>query len=116
MFRKKSEISVKTFTNCHGGKGDLVASLVLSKGDTNVGLQLMHDDVLPPGVSIGEHRHDGDEEFYYVVEGSGTMILDGKEYPMEAGDVSIVRPGHTHGLVNSATGPMRLIVVSIACS
>ena len=104
----------KTFANCHDGKGDLQAWLVLGRTDSQQGVQWMHDDTLPAGVSIGEHRHDGNEEIYYVVEGKGTMFLDGASFPIGPGDVSVVHPGHTHGLVNSKDGPMRLIVVCVS--
>ena len=42
-----------------------------------------------------------------MVDGYGTMILDGQPFEMGPGDVSLVKPGHTHGLVNSSDGPMR---------
>lgn len=78
-----------------------------------MGVQWMHDDIFPPGASIGEHRHDGEEEIYFVVEGTGTMILDGRPFPLGPGDVSVVQSSHTHGLINSNEGAMRLIVVCI---
>ena len=113
MLRKRSEMSQKTFAACHGGEGDVLAHLVLSKTDSRQGVQWMHDDILPPGVSIGEHRHDNNEEIYFVVEGHGTMILDGANFPIGPGDVSVVHPGHTHGLLNSDKEPMRLIVICV---
>ena len=114
MLRKQSEMQKKTFTTCHQGIGDVHAHLVLSKEDSENGVQWMHDDTLPPGVSIGEHRHDGSEEIYFVVEGHGTMILDGKSFPIGPGDVSVVHSGHTHGLINSSKGSLRLIVVCVS--
>jgi mannose-6-phosphate isomerase-like protein (cupin superfamily) len=111
MFRKCTEMKSEVYAKCHGGQGDLTCRHVLHKADSEMGTQYMHDDILPPGVSIGEHRHDGDEEIYFLVEGSGTMILDGQEHPMGPGDVSVVKSGHTHGLINTGKTPMRLIVI-----
>ena len=113
MLRKQSEIPLKTFTRCHEGSGDCHARLVLSKPDSQLGLLWMHDDTLPPGATIGEHRHDDNEELYYVLEGHGTMILDGQRSPIGAGDVSVVHPGHTHGIENSNDSAMRLLVVCV---
>ena len=61
MFRPQSEMKKRTFAKCHDGIGDLTAHLVLSKEDSEMGVQYMHDDILPLGVSIREHRHEGNE-------------------------------------------------------
>ncbi len=39
------------------------------------------------------------EEFYFVMSGSGTAILDGREYRLATGDFLRLPPGTTHGFV-----------------
>ena len=39
------------------------------------------------------------EEYYYVLSGYGTAILDGREYALAAGDFLRLPPGTTHGFV-----------------
>ena len=39
------------------------------------------------------------EEYYFVLCGHGTAILDGQEYPLEAGDFLRLPPGTTHGFI-----------------
>ena len=46
---------------------------------------------------------------YYLVSGSGTLTYDGVQYPMQAGDVSVCLPGHSHGF--AAAEACSLIVV-----
>jgi len=41
--------------------------------------------VLPPGASIGRHRHEGVEEFYYVMSGEGTARVGGETAPIRKG-------------------------------
>ena len=41
------------------------------------------------------------EEFYFVIAGRGTAILDGVEYPLSAGDLLRLPPGTTHGFVTA---------------
>lgn len=41
---------------------------------------------LVPGASIGLHRHEGNCEMIYVLEGSGKMLYDGGEERLSAGD------------------------------
>ncbi len=113
MLRRQSEMKAAVLADCHDGTGKLDCRTVLAGGDSELGIRFMHDDVIEPGASIGEHLHRDDEEVYFVVEGRGTMILDGQKSPIGPGDVSLVRRGHTHGLVNSPAGPMRLIVFCV---
>jgi uncharacterized cupin superfamily protein len=110
MFRKQSEMPTQWLENCHGGVGRLLLKEALGKGDSELGIRFMHDDLLEPGASIGEHAHN-DEEIYFVVEGNGSLILDGVAQPTSAGDVSLVQRGHSHGIVNTGAAPMRLLVV-----
>ncbi|MEO1130883.1 MAG: cupin domain-containing protein [Planctomycetota bacterium] len=113
MQREQRAMHSEPIDACHGGVGRLLCRVVMEEGESDVGIRFMHDDVLEPGASIGEHLHADDEEIYFVVEGSGTMILDGAQRPIGPGDVSLVKRGHTHGIVNSQDGPMRLIVVCV---
>lgn len=107
-----AQMNVSEAHACHGGTGSLVCREV--HGDyarTDAGIKFVHDDVLPPGASIGEHRHDGDEEFYYILEGSGEMTLDDETVAVQAGDFCFTRSGHRHSLRNTGTLPLRLLVV-----
>ncbi len=113
MFRRHDEMQMNILDRCHGGEGKLQCFSVMQAVDSTQGILFMHDDIIEPGASIGEHLHESEEEIYFVVEGHGTMILDGKQMPMGPGDVSLVVPGHTHGLINSDESPMRLIVVCV---
>ncbi|MFP4250254.1 MAG: cupin domain-containing protein [Armatimonadota bacterium] len=113
MVRSADEMPSRTITDCHGGSGDLECRTVLEAADMDGCLRFMHDDMLEPGAEIGEHLHNGDEEVYFVVEGHGTMIVDGEEHPIGPGDVSVCRSGHSHGIRNSEDGTMRLIVVGM---
>lgn len=99
--------------NCHGGSGKFYMTNVLKGEDSDIGIAFMHDDVLEPGSVFGEHLHRGNEEVYFVAEGHGTMIYDGKEYPIGPGGVSLVKDGHSHGIRNSTDGQMRLIVLEV---
>ncbi len=112
MFIKKENTEIKDFYDCHNGTGLTKARIVLGRDDTASDIRFIHDDILPPGASIGEHPHDDTEELYYIVSGRGTMILDGKEYAAGPGDIAICSPGHSHGIVNSGETDLNLIVLA----
>lgn len=54
------------------------------------------------------HQHV-DEEFLYVLEGSGTWFLNGKEIPAKTGDVLYTAPNDIHG-IKAGTTPLRFFV------
>ena len=98
FLRKKSDMPAKDTDRCHHGRGAGHWTGVLD-GEAPGGkrLRFIHDDILPPGTSIGIHRHTNDQEYYYVVSGGGIMTLDGQEYEITAGGVAAVLPGGYHG-------------------
>jgi mannose-6-phosphate isomerase-like protein (cupin superfamily) len=53
--------------------------------------------VLRPGSAIGYHLQKTDE-IYYILEGNGEMSMNGKTFPVKAGDAVLTRPGSSHGL------------------
>jgi len=102
-------------TNCHGGLGNLDLTVVFDREELmGRHLNFIHDDVLAPGVSVGVHQHEGDEEYYYFLSGRGVMILDGKRYEVSAGDITAVYPGGSHGLENNAAENLRFLVISVS--
>ena len=55
------------------------------------------------------HYHKRATELYYVLEGSGSVILDGVEEQVSKGSLVHIPPGVVHG----ARGRMRVLVVGI---
>jgi len=56
-----------------------------------------------------EHYHKRGTEIYYVLDGEGTIRLDGTDHPIRRGSLVHIPPGVVHG----ATGRMRILVVGI---
>ena len=57
----------------------------------------------------GPHYHRRATELYYVLEGEGTILLDGVEQALRKGSLLHIPPG----VVHSARGRMRVLVVGI---
>ena len=53
------------------------------------------------------HRHT--HEYYYVLEGSGALLIDGEEVPVKAGDCVWIRPGHMH----RAIGTFEALIIGV---
>ncbi|MFU8893722.1 MAG: cupin domain-containing protein [Luteolibacter sp.] len=55
------------------------------------------------------HFHKRSTEIYYVVDGGGTVSLDGVDHPVSKGSLVHIPPGIVHG----ASGRMRVLVIGI---
>ena len=55
------------------------------------------------------HDHKRSTELYYVLDGSGSVVLDGVEQLVSKGSLVHIPPGVVHG----AKGRMRVLVVGI---
>ena len=115
LLKRRNQMDRKPFPECHGGQGELDWTNVLARPDTDGHLvRYIHDDLLPPGVTIGEHEHKGNEEYYLILSGQGVMTLDGEPHEVGPGDVAAVFPGGSHGLANTGDEVMRILVVCAA--
>ena len=56
------------------------------------------------------HRHGGFEAFY-MIEGEGTLEIDGERHPLRANEAVVFDPHKLHGLVNTSQAPMRYMVI-----
>jgi len=59
---------------------------------------------IAPGEKTSESYHKLAEEAYYILGGSGTAVLDGKEYELKKGDFLRLPPGTLHGFTASGEG------------
>ncbi|GAB4469690.1 MAG: cupin domain-containing protein [Armatimonadaceae bacterium] len=114
LIKRRQAMKRDPLPRCHGGEGSLDWTVVLDGADTKGRkLHFIHDDILAPGVSIGIHPHDTDEEYYLILSGNGVMTLDGEKFAVGPGDVTAIFPGGSHGLENTGTDEMRVIVIGL---
>lgn len=97
----------------HDGVGEIDFHRVFDAADFAGPWHFVDYAVLPPGASIGRHTHGRNEELYLVLEGTGTMHLDGETVAVSAGSLILNRAGGTHGLKNDGERPLRLFVVEV---
>jgi mannose-6-phosphate isomerase-like protein (cupin superfamily) len=64
-----------------------------------------------PGQAHALHSHEGMDKLYYVLEGDGIFLLDGRQLSMRAGDLMVAPEGVPHGIRNAGTG--RLLVLAV---
>jgi len=66
-----------------------------------------------PGCSIGDHDHQHETEFYYVIRGEGVFNDDGKEVIVHTGDICATGYGRRHGIENRTEEPLELIALIV---
>ena len=63
------------------------------------------------GQAHAPHAHEGMDKVYQVIEGEGLFLLDGRELPMQAGDLLVAPAGVPHGVRNTSTRRLLVLVV-----
>ncbi|WP_241777009.1 MULTISPECIES: cupin domain-containing protein [Acidovorax] len=97
-----------------GGKGTLIGEYAFTRDKAlkDHAIKEISWLTLQPGDSIGYHKHTTNEDTYIIVSGRGTFRdKDGKDVAVKPGDVTIVRKGESHGLVNTGTEPLVFVDV-----
>jgi quercetin dioxygenase-like cupin family protein len=79
-------------------------------GVTAFGMQLIE---LPPNATRypeHDHAHDGQEEFYTVLDGSATLLAGGEVHPLEPGTFARVGPGEKRKVITDGE-PATLLIL-----
>jgi len=75
----------------------------------------LHISEIAPGTSAhAPHTHAGVEAFY-VLEGYGTIDVEGERHALGPNDAIILDPTKLHGLTNTGDTPMRYVVIITKC-
>ena len=69
---------------------------------------------MPPGASSQKERHEGVEEFYYVMNGDATAHLGAETAPIHKGDAVPVLLNEIHSFENTGAADLELMIVGIA--
>ena len=97
--------------NSHDGEGSIDIYRAFRRKDFDGAWDFAIRVVMPPGSSMGEHTHDDDEEMYIILKGEGTMIIEGVEWPVVAGDMIVNKRFGTHGLINTSDSEIELLII-----
>lgn len=110
MIRRLADLVEAPKANIRGGVGGARGVDFLSNGEM-AGIVSMGRTTLEPGSTIGEHAHPNTEDLYLILEGRGIGILNGECFPVEAGDLFLVKAGGSHGLINDSERPLTFLGV-----
>jgi len=98
MIRYRSEMPTEYEDQPAGGIGRMSFHTLLKPEVLEGRTGMLAVITLEPGNTVGEHLHDTDSEVFFLLEGQGVMIEDGKRSQVSAGDIEYCPKGHSHGL------------------
>ena len=100
--------------NLLGGKGVAQYRRALGPEDFFSNWEYVDHLVLPPGATLGRHRHQHMEEIFYVMAGAGSVEVGKESAPIKKGDAIPIMLNETHAMVNNGTTDLELMVVGIS--
>ena len=71
--------------------------------------------IVPPGKrAFPYHAHRGNEEMFFILEGEGSVRIDGAVHRIRKGDFISLPPGRdtAHQIINDSKAPLRYLAVS----
>ena len=97
----------------HRGRGEIGIRNIWQHADFRTNWHFVAHVLMPPGTSIGYHRHDTVEETYVVIDGCGRMTVDDETEEVHAGDSIPNRLGGSHGIYNHRQEDLELFVMAV---
>ena len=101
------------YVRCHGGRGEVGVRTIWGPEDFRSNFHFLAHCLMPPETSLGYHRHEGVEEVYIIIEGSGRMTVDDETREVGPWDAIPSRLGGSHGLYNHTGESLELLVVAV---
>jgi len=84
--------SQKPFTTKDGSR----IRSILDRTNAPVENQSLAEATVPAGGATERHYHQVSEELYFLLEGRGTMEIDGETRSVQPGDAILIPPGAWH--------------------
>ena len=111
MIRKKADQAIE-FRCIRGGIGETEQHKICESVDELYGKgRLFNHMILAPGNTIGQHTHEGDNEIFYFLAGTGEYNDNGTIVQVEPGDTTICSDGEFHSLANTGDVPLKFIAL-----
>ncbi len=76
---------------------------ILDRSNAPVQNQSLAEATVPAASATQRHYHKLSEEFYFILEGTGIMEIDGEQREVTAGDAILIPPGAWHQISASTT-------------
>ena len=116
MIKRHSALTVDKHLELRGGKGLVVMENFMDPEMAHGAGRLFAKTVIPPGASIGLHKHEGESEVYYILNGRALVNDNGAPVELGPGDINYCPDGQSHGIENIGDADLEYIAVILFTS
>ncbi|MFC1905859.1 cupin domain-containing protein [Chloroflexota bacterium] len=82
-------------------KDTSIAREILSPVNSSLFNQSLAEAIIAPGKATDEHYHMEAEEIYYILRGSGLMLIGDEKREVKVGDGIVIEPAMKHKIWNT---------------
>jgi len=112
MIRRNPDYSTETRRQMRGGTGEItIEHLWRPEQELHAGFRLFARLTIPPGASIGFHRHDQEEEIFYIIQGCARTDDNGQDVILHPGETILTGGGAGHAIACAGDQPLILLAV-----
>jgi quercetin dioxygenase-like cupin family protein len=86
--------------------------VIKASGEHTLGQLAVMESAYPPGLSVHEHVHAGEDEMFYLLAGELSGFCDGDKWTATAGSFVFVPRDCPHGFTVTSTGPAKALVIT----
>lgn len=108
------ETPLTALDKCHDGVGKVARYKLWNKSNFQGNWDFVDRLVVPPGASIGRHKHGNNEEMYIILEGSGLMTLNNETFGVHKGDMLLNPSNGEHGMENNSGEDIDLLIIQVS--
>lgn len=111
MIRRINDYKVEKIEGLKDGKGYVTVINFFEIEDFLGKGRLYGKSIIKPGHSIGYHKHEGDQEAYFILKGKALYNENGNETILEPGDLAICRDGEYHSIESAGEEDLEYIML-----
>ena len=116
MLRCPNEMEIELIEKLRGGEGTVTNRHLFKKEELLAKARLAAVTTLPVGASIGFHRHEKEEEIYYIISGTGQVMDEDQAKEVSPGFAMLTGNGKGHSIKNTGDEPLVFLAVILLYS
>jgi mannose-6-phosphate isomerase-like protein (cupin superfamily) len=111
---KMDKSLLKGIASMNGGKGTVSYRRMLGPEVFRSNWGYVDHLVIPPGSTVGAHRHETLEEIYYVLSGKGQATVGDETVEVEPDNAVPCHVGEAHGFSNPSQSDLEFLIIGVA--
>ena len=113
MIRSPAAMRTEQREAMRGGTGTTTIRHLFEPSEFGARTRLCAQLTLPPGASIGPHRHEGEDEVYVILAGTGRLDDGATRTTVQPGDAILTGRGESHAIANAGDTPLVLLAMIV---